>query len=445
MEKPTVPEKGEGPTGTPISPGADGAQFRQREFPQRRISGKQRPGLNAGALSTRALNFNIPTTQGTNDHAKEQHGTHSWRYKVLRFVHSGKVQKLLMALLLLDVIILFIEILLLALFPHCSVIVRDAISCCPAEEDDEHDDGAGSQLRFLEAASGHGEEHHDVCEADDLRAFPEYEAGCDEHKWSTVHTVEEVLFALTITILSIFMVELNVVMIALKPQIFFRQFFFMLDYVIITISLVLERECCHTVKKCAMVFALNCRQLTNSKYIFFFSSLFLFEVVFHFFKNELYQSAAGFLVIVRVWRFVRIGHGIMEVTNEMAHEEYSGLLAYTEALEDICTEHQIELPEHGWVKHSTGHSSSGADDDDGTGKPRRSNLLREVEMSERKRLRQKYTAAHNEGVEDRRAEKNQHEDTGGTMGVSVIPEGSDEEENDSAVDEAPTKPSCQLM
>lgn len=201
---------------------------------------QQRPGMGAGRLSVRSMNFGIPTNQGAHDHAKEEHGTRSWQYRALKFIHSENVQRLLMALLFLDVIILFVELLFLASYPHCSIIVRDAISCCPPATEEAAAD------RFLESSSEGEEEHHNFCEAssssENLQAFPQYEAGCDEHKWSTVHTVEEVLFALTITILSIFFVELNVAMVALTPQIFFRQFFFMLDYIIITVSLVLERE-----------------------------------------------------------------------------------------------------------------------------------------------------------------------------------------------------------
>ena len=94
----------------------------------------------------------------------------------------------------------------------------------------------------------------------------------------------------------------------LKPCIFFRQFFFLLDYLIISISLILE-------------------------------------VVFHVFKEDIYQSLVGLLVLVRIWRFVRIGHGIVEITNEMAHKEYDGLLSYVEELEKILTENNIDLPE----------------------------------------------------------------------------------------------------
>jgi hypothetical protein len=92
-----------------------------------------------------------------------------------------------------------------------------------------------------------------------------------------IHTVETFLFAVTIFVLSVFMLELTASMIALTPQIFFRQFFFLLDYVIITVSLVLE-------------------------------------VVFHVIGDDaIYEYVAGLLVVSRIWRFVRIGHGIVEI------------------------------------------------------------------------------------------------------------------------------------
>jgi hypothetical protein len=103
-------------------------------------------------------------------------------------------------------------------------------------------------------------------------------------------------------------------MIALTPGIFFRQFFFALDYVIITVSLVLE-------------------------------------ITFHVLGDDLYQSLSGLLVIIRIWRFVRIGHGIVELTNEAAHSEYNQLLVYTKELRALLTENSMQLPDHPELEH----------------------------------------------------------------------------------------------
>jgi uncharacterized membrane protein len=114
---------------------------------------------------------------------------------------------------------------------------------------------------------------------------------------------------ITVLILSLFMIELTVSMVALTPGVFFHQFFFALDYIIISISLILE-------------------------------------ITFHALGDDLYQSLSGLLVIARLWRFVRIGHGIVELTNEAAHSEYSHLLMYTNELRALLAENSIPLPDH---------------------------------------------------------------------------------------------------
>lgn len=96
---------------------------------------------------------------------------------------------------------------------------------------------------------------------------------------------------------------------ALTPCIFFRQFFFLLDYFIISVSLALE-------------------------------------ITFHVFKSYIYSTLAGLLVLIRLWRFVRVAHGIAEVTNEMAHKEYDGLVEYTGQLEELLKTNNIEIPVH---------------------------------------------------------------------------------------------------
>lgn len=192
--------------------------------------------LTKGRLSTREMNFGMPTNLGAEQHVEEElgHDQH-WRKRALKFLHSPQVQMTLMSLLLLDVLILFVELFLLASYPACSIIERDAISCCPVLEGDaEH-----AAARWLAEEEGDEHGNHDVCNVG-LEADYESDAGCDPHKWGRVHNAETALFAMTLTILSVFMIELNVEMIALRPAIFFRQFFFLLDYIIISVSLALE-------------------------------------------------------------------------------------------------------------------------------------------------------------------------------------------------------------
>lgn len=254
---------------------------------------QNRPKLQ-GRLSVGSLNFGIPTNKGAQDHVDAHHGKQSWRYRVLSSLHSQPIQITLSCLLLLDVIILFVEIFLLAQFPPCHVIERDAISCCPSR-------GENVSERFLAST-----DHHNFCE-DGLEST-EYLAGCDSHKWHRVHTTEKVLFGLTITILCVFMIELNITMLALKPLIFFRQLFYLLDYIIVAVSLALE-------------------------------------LTFHFLSEDVVASFVGILVIARIWRFFRIGHGLIEVATEISHTKYQSLLSYAEELEDLLHGHNIDIPD----------------------------------------------------------------------------------------------------
>lgn len=273
-----------------------------------------RPHLERGIMGQLSLtgdpmNFNIPTTMGTQEHVKDAHSEDSWQYRTLQVLHSKKCQYLFAFLLLLDILILFGELLILSYYPHCSIIVRDAISCCATEP-------TNATERFLEAATNHTEEeepHESFCEFPSV-ADTMFAAGCNEHEYPGVHKTELAFFYITVLILSIFMVELTISMIALTPGVFFRQFFFALDYVIITISLVLE-------------------------------------ITFHVLGDDLYQSLSGLLVIIRIWRFVRIGHGIVELTNEAAHSEYNHLLTYTKELRALLSEKSIPLPDHPEMDH----------------------------------------------------------------------------------------------
>ena len=279
------------PTPTPTT-GTPKGQLAGGQVPSSK--GLRRPELKT-RLSVASMNFGIPTNEDAQMHVHETHGPESWRYKVLRFLHKTKVQVTLMALLVLDVLILCTELFLLATYPECHTIRRDAISCCPVLE--------GEAARFL-AESGHSEE---FCEAG-LEPFPEYEAGCDEHKWEGVHTTEQVLFALTMTILFVFFIELNVSMAALGPGVFFRQLFYLLDYFIVGTSIALE-------------------------------------LTFYYLSDDTVQSLVGLLVIGRIWRFVRIGHGLIEVTAELAHRKFAALLSYAEELEDILRQNELDVPE----------------------------------------------------------------------------------------------------
>lgn len=255
-----------------------------------------RPGLpRYGRLSVSGdLNFNIPTQRGDREHVEEHHGKESWRMRILEFLHRKSIQIALMALLSLDVILLFVELFLIATFPACDVIKQNCASCCEYSSA-EHDAG-----RLL---SGGGEE--EICESG---LEPDFDTGgCDPGKWSVVHTVETVLFSLTVVILSIFFIELNIQVAALGPRVFFRQLFYALDYFIVTLSLVLELS-------------------------------------LHSISEDSLATFLGLLIFARVWRFVRIGHGIIEVTSELIHAKHEEIYDYIELLEEVAKENRLVLP-----------------------------------------------------------------------------------------------------
>lgn len=298
-------------------------------------------------LSINSMNFAIPTNACAEQHVEEKHGKDSWKLKVLLFLHSSKIQLLITSLLFLDVVILFVEVFLLAEYPHCNTIQRDAISCCPVMDDHTGDDHAteDSHARFL-SESDH---HEDFC-GSGLEAAFDYEAGCDEHKWSRVHTAESWLFGLTITILTIFAVELNIEMVVVGPFVYFRQAFFLADYLVVMVSLGLE-------------------------------------LLFHILSDDAVQSLIGLLIVGRVWRFVRIGHGIVEISYEIAHERELELLAYIEDLEDTLTANNIGCPNSDSIRKLKHQNSSG--------------LLAEVERHHLTKLKHSGSGSHGkEGTAD---------------------------------------------
>jgi hypothetical protein len=177
-------------------------------------------------------------------------------------------------------------------------VTRDAISCCAT-------DGAADvhgNIRWLEDDS-----HESFCQ------YPlvdtDNPAGCNPHQWETVHNVEEALFIMTMTILSTFFVEISLLMLALTPCIFFRQFWYVLDFVIVAVSIALEAW-------------------------------------FHVQKNDVAAALSGIVVLARCWRFVRVSHGLISATAEMTSLKYEEIVKLAEELERLLEEHEQKLREH---------------------------------------------------------------------------------------------------
>jgi hypothetical protein len=242
----------------------------------------------------------IPTNANERDHVHQTHGEDSWQARILHIIHSDYVQYLLMGLLLLDVMILFVELYISAEYPPCTIIERDALSCCNiTSEEEHHDDDNGG--RWL---SGGESEPHELCE--EGSEF-DYAAACDPYKYPAVHTTHIVLRVTTVIILSIFMVELSILMAACGVKKFFTSLFYVLDLVVVSVSLALE-------------------------------------IVFLTLDESQVELIVGLLVLSRLWRFVRIGHGIFATTYELSSKEHEHEEKYTAKLETLCKENGIALP-----------------------------------------------------------------------------------------------------
>lgn len=255
--------------------------------------------------STGGLQMIVPTNTDELHLAHNAHGEDSWQAKALKFLHRRSVQYVFMGMLLLDVLVLFLDLFLLAEYPNCSIIERDAVSCCPASAEEQGN-------RMMRVLSETGEEEELCLAPSEVGLYP---AGCNPEKWPHVHTAEEVFFWVTITILSTFLLENLVQIVVLTPQVYFRQVFYVLDFFIITVSISLE-------------------------------------VTFQVHDDEALQNLVGLLVLGRVWRFVRISHGLIEVTSEISSQKYHDLLEHAEELEALLRKEGIPVPVNEKVQRS---------------------------------------------------------------------------------------------
>ena len=255
------------------------------------------------------MNMAVPTIREAQKHTHDLHGADSLEVRVLAILHDSRVQIGLACMLMLDVCILFTELALAMLYPHCSYVERDAISCCPVADANARVLSSltdTADYRFL--AGGGGGDDDNLCETPGSAPLYDYEAACDSHKWHRVHQAEHVLFWITIVLLSIFLLDNLITLWALRPSVYFRQVFYIFDLFIVIVSLALE-------------------------------------LTLHFLHEDTLASLGGLLIIGRVWRFVRVSHGLIEVTVELEREKYHNLIEYTEILERKLQTYDIPIPE----------------------------------------------------------------------------------------------------
>ena len=214
----------------------------------------------------------------------KRRGINSWQARLVRFIQSHSVQKALLVLLLLDVLCVFIELFIDAEYPSCSFVVRDGVSCCPSNQTDDHHGG-----RVLESSSG----HHGSCPSSLVQMGA---AGCDEHKWHGAHSLHKALGAISLIILIGFAVELFGLLAAMGKH-FFRNPLYTLDFFVVGIAIVVD------------VIILS--------------------------KDSAPEAGLVELIIIaRVWRFVRIIHGIYATTHETDLHELEKVMENRKTLKE---------------------------------------------------------------------------------------------------------------
>ena len=217
------------------------------------------------------------------------YGAKSKMYKLMTSLQSPRLQFVLTALLLVDVLIVVLELFLDAEFPGCNIIVRDAVSCCG--QGNSSCGGGGYSGRMLAPGDS-------ICEYP-LVESPTLPAGCDPYKHSGVKSLMYALFGMTVFILSVYEVELFLLFVVLRRH-FFKNKLYIIDSVVVTAALTLE-----------VVVKLN--------------------------KGN--GDIAGVLTFARCWRFVRLGHGLVS----SVHEAHSGHVEEMQLHVDGLMEHLTAL------------------------------------------------------------------------------------------------------
>jgi hypothetical protein len=218
--------------------------------------------------------------------------TGSWQRKVMSFLQSPRLQFLLTASLVFDVLIVVVELFMDAEFPGCNIIERDSISCCYANT--TCSDYSGQLLA--------GGDYGQLCDAPYYDAS--YPAKCDPYKHTVVIKLHYVLFSITVAILSMYQVELILLFAVLRSH-FVRNKLYVIDTVVVTAALSLE-------------IIVKASKSSGSG-----------------------GDVAGVLTFARCWRFVRLGHGLVSSVHE-AHASHveeveqhvEGLMSHVNALQE---------------------------------------------------------------------------------------------------------------
>ena len=223
--------------------------------------------------------------------AEEYYGATSMPVRFLHWINTHTVQMTLVLLLVLDAIAVVTSLFLDAEFPACYIIERDAVSCYNASHGGQGHDShhADPHHRRLDAT---GDAHHSLCPGAFTDAPSSWPAACDHHKWHSVHTAHDALFWCSVVILLIFAVELLLLLGILRLN-FLRNPLYALDAIVVATSLG-------------------------------------FEIGL---KGQVGGDMAGLLAFGRVWRFVRIGHGLSSSVHEVDAAHLHEVEQHAKALE----------------------------------------------------------------------------------------------------------------
>lgn len=142
-----------------------------------------------------------------------------------------------------------------------------------------------------------------------------YEVTCTQKEESAV---ARALDGISLGILCIFMVENIALVIILGIDKFIRNYLYVIDFVVVAASLALE-------------------------------------IALMMMREDRLATMAGVLVIVRLWRFVRLGHGLVSTTVEIEDEKVEKLEDRIAELEDLLGKNGIQVPE--WTTKSTSEAS----------------------------------------------------------------------------------------
>jgi hypothetical protein len=205
---------------------------------------------------------------------KQESTTASWRAAALHVVHSQWVQKTLVVLLFVDIIALVIELLLDTEFPRCAVVQRHAICV------------ANSTLAAESSTTMHMLMRRSSSEEAIPPAAPDMIVYCLPHP-EAVHGGHLALTVLSMVILSLFMIELLVLIASLGPKRFFSHILYDIDLFIVSISLALE-----------ITVIIGVDPLD---------------------KQEV-ETIVALLLLARMWRFARIIHSVFLETYDFEHE-----------------------------------------------------------------------------------------------------------------------------